>query len=375
MRALGETDVLDLIDGIYEAGMSFERWPDALTAVADAFGAQDASLGTMAPHGLPWIFAPRTDPDFMRAYAEAYHPLDQVWHGVTRQGVGRPATDAMVLPRNELEKSAFHNEWSRPQGYRTIMGEMVLAEQGWRTVLMLPGREAFEAEDLRVLATLTRHIRRAVQLNIRLAQGDLNQGTTAQALAQMAAAAFLLDGDGRVLFANGAAEALFRRGRGVRVSQGRLSAARTEDAADLAAMIGRCALSGTEERGGVLTFGEGAAPLTLQFLPVRETPLLAPGLACAMVFDTTHKAPADPAQRLRAVYGLTAAEAALALEIAKGDGKRAAAERRGVSFATARTHLSRIFEKTGVNRQAELVRLILTETGPAPEKRSWADDD
>ncbi|MGB7915137.1 MAG: helix-turn-helix transcriptional regulator [Rhodomicrobium sp.] len=67
-------------------------------------------------------------------------------------------------------------------------------------------------------------------------------------------------------------------------------------------------------------------------------------------------------EELRARYGLTAAEAALAVEICTGNGLQAAANRRGVSLATARTHLGRVFQKTGVGRQAELVRLIM-QTG------------
>lgn len=57
-------------------------------------------------------------------------------------------------------------------------------------------------------------------------------------------------------------------------------------------------------------------------------------------------------------FGLTPTEAAFALEIAKGDGKAATAKRRGISYSTAHTHLTRIFEKTGTHRQAELVRLF-----------------
>ena len=56
---------------------------------------------------------------------------------------------------------------------------------------------------------------------------------------------------------------------------------------------------------------------------------------------------------------MTPAEAALAVEICTGNGLQAAANRRGVSLATARTHLGRVFQKTGVGRQAELVRLIM----------------
>ena len=62
---------------------------------------------------------------------------------------------------------------------------------------------------------------------------------------------------------------------------------------------------------------------------------------------------------MRERYGLTRAEAALAREIVKGGGRRATAERLGITDETARSHLSKIFDKTGVSRQAELVRLWL----------------
>jgi DNA-binding CsgD family transcriptional regulator len=65
---------------------------------------------------------------------------------------------------------------------------------------------------------------------------------------------------------------------------------------------------------------------------------------------------------LRSRFGLTAGEARVALEMTSAEGRAAAAQRLGVSVATLKTHLVRIFEKTGVSRQAELVRLLLEET-------------
>jgi DNA-binding CsgD family transcriptional regulator len=62
---------------------------------------------------------------------------------------------------------------------------------------------------------------------------------------------------------------------------------------------------------------------------------------------------------LRRRFDLTSMEAALAAEILKGDGRKAAALRCGISDATAKTHLANIFEKTGTHRQAELVRFLL----------------
>lgn len=262
----------------------------------------------------------------------------------------------MVMPRNELVKSAFHNEWSRPQGYSTIMGSVILAERGWQTVLMLPGRDPFDQDRLDLLELLAPHLRRAVQMNIRLMQGDLDSRATAALLENAATAAFVIDGDARLLFANPAAEALFENGalpRGDRLA-----------ASELGALATRCAMGGLTESGGIVEIASSSSihphPLRLQVTPIRrECPLIASGLPVALVVDITGSDPSDRARQLRALYGLTAAESAFALEIVKGDGKAAAAARLGISYATARTHLSRIFEKTGVHRQAELVSLLL----------------
>ena len=69
--------------------------------------------------------------------------------------------------------------------------------------------------------------------------------------------------------------------------------------------------------------------------------------------------PVLPTEQIRGLYGLTAAEAEVALAVLDGEGVGAIADGLGISVATARTHLHRIFEKTGTKRQAELVRLIL----------------
>ena len=105
----------------------------------------------------------------------------------------------------------------------------------------------------------------------------------------------------------------------------------------------------------------GEPQLSLQLLPVQRQSGLdgASGkdLVIAFIIDPSKISPPAPLQ-LRQQFGLTTSEAILASHIVSGHGLRTCAKLIGVSEPTARTHLRRIFEKTGTKRQAELVQLI-----------------
>jgi len=45
----------------------------------------------------------------------------------------------------------------------------------------------------------------------------------------------------------------------------------------------------------------------------------------------------------------------------------------GISQATAKTHLRNLFQKTGTNRQAELVKLVAGAAGPFADETSTVD--
>jgi DNA-binding CsgD family transcriptional regulator len=64
--------------------------------------------------------------------------------------------------------------------------------------------------------------------------------------------------------------------------------------------------------------------------------------------------------RLRADFGLTKAEARLALHLAEGASLASAAEAFNVKLTTIRSQLQQVFAKTGTCRQPELVAMILS---------------
>ncbi len=94
-------------------------------------------------------------------------------------------------------------------------------------------------------------------------------------------------------------------------------------------------------------------------VPLTDLPWIGVGTPVAIITMTDP----DIARRrcektLRLRFDLTFAEAAFAGEILKGDGRKAAARRCGITVGTAKTHLASIFEKTGTHRQAELIRVL-----------------
>jgi DNA-binding CsgD family transcriptional regulator len=68
----------------------------------------------------------------------------------------------------------------------------------------------------------------------------------------------------------------------------------------------------------------------------------------------------EPIDLLRSHFGLSPAEARLALHLVTGETLRSAAAKLSISYETARTSLKNIFRKTGTCRQAELVVVIVT---------------
>ena len=63
--------------------------------------------------------------------------------------------------------------------------------------------------------------------------------------------------------------------------------------------------------------------------------------------------------RLRGLFGLTRAQARLALLLFDGKSVKEAAADLGITEGSARQYLKQVFRKTGARRQADLVRIMI----------------
>ena len=164
--------------------------------------------------------------------------------------------------------------------------------------------------------------------------------------------AMVLDGAGRIAFANSAAQLLLRRGPALIERSGALRARRRDETALLADALARVA---ARPEASLITFrsreGFPVFVLSLRAVAGRDGVLaIASDLRVASSLDAAH---------LRQVFTFTPAESRIAIGLANGATLIAVAERLGISIATARGHMSALLAKAGVPTQAQLLRALL----------------
>jgi DNA-binding CsgD family transcriptional regulator len=180
----------------------------------------------------------------------------------------------------------------------------------------------------------------------------------------------LVSADCRILFASVVVEAIMQRGEGLVCQNGHLRAMTPEASEQLERHIRAAASTGPrsgEEAGDIVTLPrERGLPIPILIVPFRRGEVALepadPADPAAVLFVS------DPEMSLRIserniaqVYGLTPAETRLLNALIEGKRLSEYAKETGITLNTAKTYLRQLFDKTGSARQADLLRLILSD--------------
>lgn len=174
----------------------------------------------------------------------------------------------------------------------------------------------------------------------------------------------LLSGEAAVLGANRVARDLIDAGEGLDVSSGTLKFDRiggVVDGRDLVAeaMSSKDAKSDCRLAVAVPRKG-GKRPLAaLLVVPHDGPPGSGEPVAVLYLADPDRPTTVDQVC-LRAFYGLSRAEARVAALLASGLRLEEISDAIGIKYETTRKHIKQIFDKMGADRQAEVVRILLS---------------
>lgn len=275
--------------------------------------------------------------------------------------IGRAVSLDDVLPPERFVDTVMYNELFRPLGDDTGRCIGVVPPRGSEMLIVSvhrPARDAaFDAADRVKLDELYGHVLRILRLR-RLLDHERQEAVRLTSMVDGSGRAMLIvDGHLRVLRASAAALRCLEARDGLWVHHGGfvISRSATADAVrrTVKAMIDRRPVA----RLAFLCLRPSGKPsYRLIVLPAGNA-----GKDGALIVIEDPASAYPEVGNLQAIgdaYGLTPAELAIVEGLLQGKNLNEIAEMRAVGRETIKTQLKSLFDKTGTNRQAELVRLL-----------------
>lgn len=264
---------------------------------------------------------------------------------------------------------AFFDGFLRAAGVAHSLGASLAGAGACRCYIFIEralDAPPFAAGEIRLFRRIVGHLARAERLAIARRQALAEEALPRRILDRLALGIVVVDVERVIVFANAAAATLLAAGDGVKRQDGRLAAARAFETNTLAAALRRAAaapLSAGDGNALAIARGIGRRPLALVVAPLPAPPLAhAPtGDARIAVFIADAEEHPDAAlpARLAQLFGLSKAEARIAARVVEGRRLPAIAEEFAVRLPTVRAQLREVLRKSGVARQADLVRVAL----------------
>jgi DNA-binding CsgD family transcriptional regulator len=359
-----ERRVLDLVAMIYDAVANPALWPVFLEHFAEAVSAGTTSLLSYdAGNRIASVMASAR---FDSADMHNYDAGIDCWsmHGRELIAPGAVFLGQQLCPDDALNRSEFRADFLRPM----ICGIISVDALAATVIASLRPKEGgpFDDSHTLLLKTLMPHLERALALQLRIAALETSAASAVDVLDALPYGIVLISADVKVLLVNRFAKAIIDQNDGLMVIGQKLCTRRTEDTRRLQKLIHESvatSLGRGLRAGGTInvsrpsqrcSFNVLVTPVHLRLiLPSAQRPA-----AAAFISDPEYQFE-TPVQTLGHLFALSRAEARLAALLTKGYSLREASEELGVSLSTVRTHLKKLFEKTGTNRQATLVRAFL----------------
>lgn len=348
-----------LIDRIYEAAAVPELWRAVLIDLARLAGASEAvmivSTGTRF---RDWVTSSPEFDALVLAHTERFPDNVRTRRLLEMRHPGF-LSDLDVLMPEEIDAEPLYQDFLIPRGYGSGTATAVMVPSGDSVIVHCERSHAegpFAFDTLAALDDLRPHLARAALLSARLEMERI--ATTTRTLELLGLPAAVLGSGGRLLAANAGLTALMPHTLSDQPSRLAVVDANADrllrEALGAAGPVGPIPV-----RSIPIPARDERPPVILHLVPVRGAAHDVFARARAVLIATPVVARDVPdAEVVQGLFDLTPAESRLAALIAAGDAPVPAAAKLGITPSTARSVLKRVFQKTGVSRQADLVGLL-----------------
>jgi DNA-binding CsgD family transcriptional regulator len=362
----------DLIERMYAAVLDPSMWMGVAADVAELCGTQSASIQVRnTKTGAVQLLSRTANMDDASdiAYVSYFHKKD-VWANLgLASGQGGVIQGQSLISDGQLEKTEFYQDFLRKLDMFQIIGSILHVGQdqvGLIGVHRGRNQPSFDQTEQEQLGAILPHLQRALQLRQKVS-GDEIATQNLKLPDEEGLAVLLVDGNGRLLHANGEGDVLLRSSEALKVADNIVTTHHVRTALRLQRLIKDAAATAAARigiPGGFLSIPRADRfPLSMLVSPYQAVlnPASAPTpAALLMVRDPARDTELNTV--LQSLFGLTPAESKIANALASGSSIEEIAARYGLSHHTVRTQLKSISGKTGTSRQGELIALVLKAT-------------
>jgi DNA-binding CsgD family transcriptional regulator len=372
----------DLIGVLYDAAINPSLWECAIERAAYFVGGTGAALickdvgakNAVAQHEF----------GFQRLPVALFEPIYAAAEPHFLGDIEQPIATTDLIPVGELRRTELYRQWARPQGlvdFISAVLDMTTISSAIFGVFRHERNGLVDDRARRQMRLIAPHIRRAVLIDRMFEFKAGEVATFVDAFDGLSTGMYLVAAEGRLLHANAAGRAILDAGDILSSAAGRLVASdarvqRTLRDVFAAAGQGDAALG---IKGiAVSLLGRDGERYVAHALPLTSGARRRAGLdraaAAALFVRRAALVASSASQVIGETFKLTPTELRVLLAITEIGGIPEVATAFGVADTTVRTHVNRLFEKTGATRQADLVKLVAGYTTPLANSQSRASD-
>jgi DNA-binding CsgD family transcriptional regulator len=367
----------DVVVDFYKAAMGDQPWGLGLEKVRQAMNAQVVNLYGAVKQTRSVAFSfevGQAQPEAALDFIREYHQIDPRAALAMSTPAGQVVSCHRHFDEAFVTQDRFYQEFLIPYGGRYSSGMKVYEDEEQAVIWGVHrplGSQPVNDDEEALIERLGLQLQNAVA--IFLAQQKMAQPASVgiELLQRMPQPLMLLDETRRIVFCNEPARDLLDTGAVLTNQAGLLCGPRIADDAQLLIALRTLGLSSQSYLGNrpssdkvFLRLQDGTGSLLGIYLyamrPGDTLGAFGPnGLALVMLHDPQRETELDPFV-VAATWGLTPAEAKVAIALKQGRSGAEIALVHGVSVNTVRTQIQSAMEKMGVTRQAELVSQLAT---------------
>ncbi|MET4799557.1 LuxR C-terminal-related transcriptional regulator [Bradyrhizobium sp. LB11.1] len=362
-----------LVGEIYDAAVDPAQRSAALEQVAGFVGGSAVTILSRDAARLSIEIHQHygTDSRFRELYRDRYVELDPLLDRHLDLPVEQTIGVADVMPYSDFVATSFYREWVEPQG-AVDLATVTLERSNARTTILqvMRGRSRGTVDDamrerMRLLAP---HIQRSRVMGRQIRARSHTVADLAEVLDALSTAICLFDADGRVVHANASCRRMLADGDLLAIVGDRIVARNTQADKIFRSLFDIVAEGGTSSadcrRIELMTSADGQHYLAHAFSLTRQHGLQRDAAATVMFLQKASMMPRLATNAIAAAFRLTPSEMRVLMAIVELGGVPDIAAKLGIAGTTVKTHLGRLFEKTGAGRQADLVKIAAGFAAP-----------